>query len=270
MVRAIHADYLRAGVDLLTAATFSPRIARRLRKPDSKRAQRNSAVSRCGSRARQRSRRAAGAGAGLRRAAPRLLPPGRVPEAARSRASTHGTHVIWCAGVDGILVETINTLRDGRRGSSGGPRGGRRIAGHSCAAARLVCSPASRSLSHRPVSAFAPLLVGLNCLEPSAAAACLPVLKSAELLLVYTNAEAKGASDPEAFAAHAQRWWRRSRPASAGAAGPPRPSGCARRASRSRTASRIAVTKIASLEARLGARSARVSDPDPALSRSIR
>lgn len=210
VVRAIHADYLRAGVDLLTAATFRTHARSLAEAGLEARAEELCGLAvRLAREAAQQTRPRAlvlGSAAPLED----CYHPERVPDAgslAREHAQ-HARHLVR-AGVDAILVETINTLREGVAAARAGREAGAEVL------VSFVCGSAARLLSGEPlaeaidaVSAFAPLLVGVNCLEPSAAAACLPVLKSAGApFLVYTNAEAKGASDPEAFAAHAQRWW---------------------------------------------------------------
>jgi S-methylmethionine-dependent homocysteine/selenocysteine methylase len=209
VVRAIHADYVRAGVDLLTAATFRTharslaeagfearaeelcRLAVRLARDAAEPARRPVLV--------------------LGSAAPLedCYQPERVPDdatLAREHAR-HARHLVR-AGVDGILVETINTLREGVAAARAGREAGADVL------VSFVCGDAARLLSGEPlaeaidaVSGFGPRLVGVNCLAPGAAAACLPVLRNAGVpFLVYTNAGAPGASDPETFAAHARRW----------------------------------------------------------------
>jgi S-methylmethionine-dependent homocysteine/selenocysteine methylase len=210
VVRAIHADYLRAGVDLLTAATFRTHARSLAEAGLEARAEELCRLAvRLAREAAEQTRREAlvlGSAAPLED----CYHPERVPDdgsLAREHA-LHARHLVR-AGVDAILVETINTLREGVAAARAGREAGADVL------VSFVCGSAARLLSGEPlaeaidaVSAFAPLLVGVNCLEPSAAAACMPVLKSAGApFLVYTNAEAKGASDPEAFAAHAQRWW---------------------------------------------------------------
>jgi S-methylmethionine-dependent homocysteine/selenocysteine methylase len=209
VVRTIHADYLRAGVDLLTAATFRTHARSLAEAGLEARAEALCALAvRLAREAAQQVRPRAlvlGSAAPLED----CYHPERVPDAgslAREHAQ-HARHLVR-AGVDAILVETINTLREGVAAVRAGREAGADVL------VSFVCGSAARLLSGEPlaeaidaVSAFAPLLVGVNCLEPSAAEACVPVLVRARTpFLVYTNAAAPRDSDPEAFAAHAQRW----------------------------------------------------------------
>jgi S-methylmethionine-dependent homocysteine/selenocysteine methylase len=209
VVRAIHADYLRAGVDLLTAATFRTH-ARSLAEAGLE--ARAEELCRLAVRlAREATEQTQARALVLGSAAPLedCYHPERVPDAATlaREHAWHARHLVR-AGVDAILVETINTLREGVAAARAGREAGAEVL------VSFVCDGAARLLSGEPlaeaidaVSAFAPRMVGVNCLEPSAAAACVPVLKSAGApFLVYTNAEARGDSEPEAFAAHAMRW----------------------------------------------------------------
>ena len=209
VVRAIHADYLRAGVDLLTAATFRTHARSLAGAGLEARAEELCRLAvRLAREAAEQTRRAAlvlGSAAPLED----CYHPERVPEGA-ALAREHAQHArnLVRAGADAILVETINTLREGVAAARAGREAGAEVL------VSFVCDGAARLLSGEPlaeaidaVSAFAPLLVGVNCLEPSAAAACVPVLKSAGApFLVYTNVGPREDSDPEAFARYAQRW----------------------------------------------------------------
>jgi S-methylmethionine-dependent homocysteine/selenocysteine methylase len=209
VVRAIHADYLRAGVDLLTAATFRTH-ARSLAQAGLE-ARAEDLCDLAVRLAREAAQQAHPRALVLGSAAPLedCYHPERVPEdfALAREHARHARHLVR-AGVDGILIETINTLREGVAAARAGREAGAEVL------VSFVCDGAARLLSGEPlaeaidaVAAFAPRMVGVNCLEPRAAAACVPVLKNAGVpFLVYTNAEAKGDPDPEAFAAHAQRW----------------------------------------------------------------
>ena len=209
VVRAIHADYLRAGVELLTAATFRTHARSLAAAGLEARAEELCALAvRLAREAAQQVRPAAlvlGSAAPLED----CYHPERVPEdAALAREhARHARHLVR-AGVDGILVETINTLREGLAAARAGREAGAEVL------VSFVCDGAARLLSGEPlaeaidaVSALAPLLVGVNCLAPSAAAACVPLLRRASVpFLVSTNLGCASDADPEAWAAGAERW----------------------------------------------------------------
>lgn len=217
VVREIHAEYLRAGVDALTAATFRTHP-------------RSLAAAGLEARAAElcdlavRLAREAGEQVGrtpfvLGSAAPLedCYRPERVPadDALLREHALHARHLVR-AGVDAILVETINTLREGVAAARAAREAGAELL------VSFACGREARLLSGEPlgeaieaVTAFAPLALGVNCLPPDAVNACLPVLGRARVpFLVYANLGAPGAplgaaardATPEGFAAHARRW----------------------------------------------------------------
>jgi S-methylmethionine-dependent homocysteine/selenocysteine methylase len=190
VVRAIHADYVAAGADALTANTF--RTQRR-------------ALARGGhgARAAELTRLAvelaheAAAGAPRRvfvlGSAPTLedcYRPDLVPDAA-ALAREHAEHArnLVAAGVDAILVETHNTVREAVAAVRAARDAG------APAWASFVCGEGARLLSGEAlgaaldaVAALGPVAVGVNCLPPSAVPACLPVLRAAGLpFSAYAN-----------------------------------------------------------------------------------
>jgi len=217
VVRAIHLDYLRAGVEALTAATFRTHARSLAAAGLEARGAELSALA-------VRLAREAGEQAGrgplvLGSAAPLedCYHPERVPEdavLAREHAQ-HARHLVL-AGVDGILVETINTLREGVAAARAAREAGADVL------VSFVCGAEARLLSGEPlaealdaVAALAPLAVGVNCLPPAAADLCLDVLRrSGRPFLVYANVDAPGAplaaeaedALPQVFAARALRW----------------------------------------------------------------
>jgi len=217
VVREIHAEYLRAGVDALTAATFRTH-ARSLAPAGLE----GRAATLC--ELAVRLAREAGDAAGRRpfvlgSAAPLedCYQPERVPAdgALLREHALHARHLVR-AGVDGILVETINTLREGVAAARAAREAGAELL------VSFVCGHEARLLSGEPlaealdaVAPFAPLAAGVNCLPPDAAEACVGVLRAAGApFLVYANLGAPGAplgaaardTAPGAFAAHARRW----------------------------------------------------------------
>jgi S-methylmethionine-dependent homocysteine/selenocysteine methylase len=218
-LRAVHADYLRAGAEALTAATFRTH-ARSLAAAG--------LAHRAGELTALAVRLARDAGAEAQRAAFVLgsaapledcYHPERVPDdAALAREhAAHARHLV-AAGVDAILVETINALREGVAAARAAREAGAEVL------VSFVCDAHARLLSGEPlaealdaVAALAPLAVGVNCLPPDAVAACLePLRRSGRPFLVYANLGAPGAplpadpgdASPEAYAAHALRWAR--------------------------------------------------------------
>jgi S-methylmethionine-dependent homocysteine/selenocysteine methylase len=217
VVRQIHAEYLAAGADALTAATFRTHA-------------RSLAGAGCESRAAElsalavRLAREAAEHAGrpalvLGSAAPLedCYHPERVPEA-RALAREHALHArnLVRAGADAILAETMNTAREAVAAAEAARAAGAEVL------VSFVCDGAARLLSGEPlaealdaVRRFAPAAVGVNCLAPEAVDACLPVLRQGGApFLVYANLGAGAARGaPESFAEAALRW------AAAGAAG---------------------------------------------------
>ncbi len=217
IVRAIHRDYLRAGVGALTAATFRTH-ARSLAAAglEARGAELSALAVRL---AREAGEQVGRAPLVLGSAAPLedCYRPERVPDDATlaREHEQHARHLVR-AGVDGILVETINTLREGVAAA----RAAREVGADVLVS--FVCDAEVRLLSGEPlaealdaVAVFAPLAVGVNCLPPGAAVSCLDVLRGAgRPFLVYANLGAPGAplaagaedADPEVFAAHSLRW----------------------------------------------------------------
>jgi homocysteine S-methyltransferase len=214
-VRRIHLDYLQAGVDALTAATFRTH-ARSLAAGGVE----GRAAELCALAVRLAREAAEAAGRDalvLGSAAPLedCYHPERVPgeDALAREHAQHARHLVR-AGADAILVETINALREGVAAARAAREAGAELL------VSFVCDRDGRLLSGEPlaeaidaVACFAPAAVGVNCLPPDAVDACLPVLRRAGLpFLVYANAGAPGTTTPEAYAAAGLRW------ASAGAA----------------------------------------------------
>jgi S-methylmethionine-dependent homocysteine/selenocysteine methylase len=208
-VRSIHTDYLCAGADALTAATF-----RTHQRSLAAAGLETLAATLCELAvrlAREASQQTGRVAWVLGSAAPLedCYHPERVPDdAALAREhARHARHLVR-AGVDGILVETINSLREGVAATRAAREAG------ADALVSFVCDRSARLLSGEPlaealdaVAAFAPLAVGVNCLPPAGVDACLPVLRAArQPFLVYANlTDARVEATPEAFAAHALR-----------------------------------------------------------------
>jgi len=229
-VRAIHADYLRAGVDVLTAATFRTH-ARSLAAAglEHRAAELGALAVRLARDAVEETQRAAwvlGSAAPLEDCYhPERVPPDAV--LAREHAS-HARHLAR-AGVDAILVETMNTGRE----AVAATRAARDAGADACVS--FVCAGGARLLSGEPlaealeaVAALEPLAVGVNCLPPHVVADSLPALSRTGLpFLVYANLAGPDAplaarheeAAPERFAAHALGWARAGAAAVGGCCG---------------------------------------------------
>jgi S-methylmethionine-dependent homocysteine/selenocysteine methylase len=210
VVRQIHADYLAAGADALTAATFRTH-ARSLAAAgcEGRAAELTALAVRLAREATESASRAAFV---LGSAAPLedCYHPERVPEAGALQRE-HALHArnLVRAGADAILAETMNSLREATAAAEAARAAGAEVL------VSFVCDGAARLLSGEPlaealdaVRRFAPVALGVNCLAPEAVNACLPALRrSGAPFLVYANlgpAAAHGA--PEAFAEAALRW----------------------------------------------------------------
>jgi S-methylmethionine-dependent homocysteine/selenocysteine methylase len=220
LVEAIHADYAAAGADAITANTF--RTQRRTLSRGGWGDQAGTLTRRAVSLA----RRAATGVAARRRvfvlgSAPTLedcYRPDLVPDDATLALEhrEHAEHLV-AAGVDAILVETMNTIRE----AVGATRAAREAG--AAVLVSFVCWEGATLLSGEPLGAalaavteFEPLALMVNCLPPSNVGACLEVLAAGPRPFgVYANLgepdDVTGftrAQDcaPEAYAAHAKRW----------------------------------------------------------------
>ena len=212
LVAEIHADYARAGCDLLTAATF--RTQRRV-------------LARCGLGERaaeltrlavQLARDAHGAGPVLGSAPPLedCYQPERVPDDdALEQEHREHAELLAAAGADAILAETHNTVREAKAAALAARAAGLPVL------VSFVCDGRGRLLSGERLEAgidavlvATPLAVGVNCLPISALEACLPSLVGCGLpFLVSPNlgapAPGHGRTEPVSparFAALAQAW----------------------------------------------------------------
>jgi len=221
LVGRIHADYVEAGAELLTANTF--RTQRRT-------LERGGVGERAAALTAQAVELARAAATGGDRpvrpvhvlgSAPPLedcFRPDLVPDD-DSLAREHGEHAanLSAAGVDAILVETMNTIRE----TLAALRAAR--ATELPALVSFVCWDGPRLLSGEmlreavaAVRAEEPAAVLANCLPPSNVAACLAVLAESGLPFgVYANLgtpldergrERSEDCTPERFAAYAASW----------------------------------------------------------------
>jgi S-methylmethionine-dependent homocysteine/selenocysteine methylase len=218
LVAAIHADYVAAGADLITANSFRTQ-------------RRTLARGGLGERAAELTGRAVALARGAALSAPRRVfvlgsappledcfRPDRVPDdAALAREQSEHLENLAAAGVDGVLIETMNTSREARACA----RAARQLG--LPAIVCFVCGDRARLLSGEPLAdalaalrAEAPLLCGVNCVPPSRVASCLEVLRrAAEPFALYPNLgeplDASGSRrseelDAASFAASADAW----------------------------------------------------------------
>ena len=195
-VAAIHRDYVAAGAEALTANTF--RTGRRTLAREG-----------FGARAGELTRlavalaREAAAPAGrevlvLGSQAPLedCYRPDLVPDdASLAREHAEQADALAAAGVDAILIETMNAAREAAAAARAAQATGLPFA------ASFVCDGAARLLSGERLELgleaalrAGALAVGVNCVPPAAVAACLPALARAGLpFFVYPNL---GAPDP--------------------------------------------------------------------------
>ncbi|HEY7727905.1 MAG TPA: homocysteine S-methyltransferase family protein [Candidatus Eisenbacteria bacterium] len=225
VVRQVHEEYILAGADLITANTFraTPRaMAKAGRAGEAERVlDRAVALAReaCRRVAPRREVIVAGAVAPLEDCyRPDLAPPAEVAE----REHVELSAMLARAGVDAILIETMNTLGEACAAVHGAkPTGLAVLVSFICRNERELLSGDSLSEAVRAVEAWNPDAVLVNCTPPDIAGGCLDTMASATRLPrgAYANAGApdleSGAwrSDPawtaERFARAATEWVRR-------------------------------------------------------------
>jgi S-methylmethionine-dependent homocysteine/selenocysteine methylase len=226
VVREVHEDYVRAGADMLTAATFrtTPRtMAKAERKAtDADRLTVAAVALARDARARAGSGReiwVAGAMAPLEDCyRPQIAP----PEAEAAREHAEQALRLQSAGVDLLLIETMNTIAEARAACEGAAATGLPFL------ISFICGSASEILSGEPleeaaraVEVFHPSAILVNCTPPNVAIGCLETLAHSVQSPIgcYPNA---GAPDfeteewqfdsgltPERFAAVAAAWIQR-------------------------------------------------------------
>jgi S-methylmethionine-dependent homocysteine/selenocysteine methylase len=210
VLRRVHEDYLDAGADALTAATFRTHGRSLAAAGLEHRAAELTASA--VALAREAAARAGRDAFVLGSAAPLedCYHPERVP-GPDALAREHAQHArnLARAGVDAILAETMNTAREAAAAGEAARAAGVELL------VSFVCGGEARLLSGEPlaealdaVRRFAPAALGVNCLAPSAVDACLPVLRrSGTPFLVYANlGDASASAPPEAYAEAALRW----------------------------------------------------------------
>ncbi len=219
-VEAIHADYVDAGAELLTANSFrSQRRTLDNAGLGGRAAELTALAVRLARRAALRAPLArriwvAGSAPPLEDCYRSDLAPGDA-----ALAAEHAEHArnLVAAGVDLILVETMNNVREAVAAVRAAREAG------ADAAVSFVCWQDAKLLSGEPlevalhsVAVFEPVALLVNCLPPSAVAPCVPPLRGAGIPFgIYANLGmpagdgASGRSEektPEDFAELAAQW----------------------------------------------------------------
>lgn len=216
LVAEIHAEYVAAGAELLTANSFRTQERTLARAGLGGEAPRLTALA---VELARRAARGAGHPVWVLGSAPPLedcFRPDLVPDAA-AMAREHGQHAsnLAAAGADGILVETMNTLREAVAAVRAARETGLPVV------VSFVCGDGARLLSGEAlgdavdaVAREAPDLVAVNCLPARRVPACLQVLRRRPLAFgVYANMgdpeQAMVPGDvltPDALAALGREW----------------------------------------------------------------
>jgi S-methylmethionine-dependent homocysteine/selenocysteine methylase len=218
LVERVHADYVAAGAELLTANTF--RTQRRVLSRAGI-GQRAAELTRLAVDLARRAARGAASRIFVVGSAPPLedcYRPDLVPDA-RALAREHAEHAahLAAAGADAILIETMNTGREAVAASRAARDVGLPFF------VSFICWEGARLLGGEPLSlALAaaaverPEALLVNCLPVSNVAACLSALRATGLPFgAYANLGAPGVTSgagrteyhaADAFAAHASGW----------------------------------------------------------------
>jgi S-methylmethionine-dependent homocysteine/selenocysteine methylase len=227
IVERIHAEYVAAGAEIVTANTF--RTQRRALERGARRA-RNPSLARLGEQAFELCQRAVAlARAGAQSASHNVLVAGSAPPledcyrvdlvpGAEALAREHLEHAenLARAGADLVLIETMNCTREAVAAAK---------AAHSMGLPLLISfvswegalllSGEGLDQAIDAVMEFEPAAVLVNCLPPSAVDTCIPALRGARPTPfgVYTNLGAPHAEgghsepcSPRELARHASRW----------------------------------------------------------------
>ena len=227
LVLRVHADYVAAGAEVLTADTF--RTQRRVLARAGIGEQARELTLLAVSLARRASEGQPSRSPGARRrvsvvgSAPTLedcYRPDLVPDA-QALAREHAEHAanLALAGVDAILIETMNTIRE----AVAAARAARAaslpfLVSFACWEGDALLGGEALAEALAAVAAEGPLALLVNCLPASNVSACLPALRAAGLPFgVYANLGAPGVTsgagrtehyDPDAFAERAELWIR--------------------------------------------------------------
>ncbi len=218
LVERVHREYVAAGAEILTANTFRTQRRALTRAGIGERAAELTHL------AVELARRAAGSaedGVFVVGSAPPLedcYRPDLVP-AEEALAREHAEHAenLAAAGVDAILIETMNTAREAVAAARAARGAGLPfLVSFTCWEGPILLGGDPLAAALEAAAAERPEALLVNCLPVSNVAACLPALRAAGLPFgVYANLGAPGVTSgagrtehhaPDAFAAHAARW----------------------------------------------------------------
>jgi S-methylmethionine-dependent homocysteine/selenocysteine methylase len=218
LVGRIHAEYVAAGAELLTANTF--RTQQRTLSRSDPRLRAADLTAQAVALAR-RAAEAAGHRVWVLGSAPPLedcFRPDHVPGDA-DLAREHAEHAqnLMASGVDAILLETMNTIREAVAAARAARAAGATVlASFVCWDGATLLSGEALGDAVRAVREEQVAAVLANCLPPSNVAACVPELRASGLpwgLYPNLGAPLDGGGGrrseectPEAFAAHAAEW----------------------------------------------------------------
>ena len=182
-VRSIHEEYAGAGADILTACTF--RATPRALAKAGKAAEVDRLVGRAVALAREAAEKRRGSRdvmvAGALAPLEDCYRPDLAPEPAQAERE-HAEQVIRLAraGVDLILIETMNTVAEARAAVRGAkPSGLPIMVSFICASGKTLLSGESLADAASALEPFDPDVVLVNCVPPAMATACLEELARA-------------------------------------------------------------------------------------------
>jgi len=225
MVRTIHEEYIRAGADVITAATF--RTTPRALGKAGMHGEADRLTERAVTLARE-ARERAGGGREIWVAGslapledcyrPELAPSG---DAAEEEHRVQAERLARC-GADLILIETMNTVAEARAAAAAARTTGLPVlVSFICSGPRVILSGEPLGDAARAVEPYDPIAILVNCVPAEIAAGCLDELSRATPLPrgCYPNAGAPDmergawhfddAMTPERFAAMAGSWLER-------------------------------------------------------------
>jgi S-methylmethionine-dependent homocysteine/selenocysteine methylase len=223
-VRAIHEDYARAGADILATATFrtTPRVMKKAGRSESDADRLTAAAVSLAAEARasEAGGRAIWIGGSIGPLEDCYRPEDAPPDDVAAREHEDQARRLASAGVDLILLETFNTIREARAAAAAARTSGQPFT------VSFVCRDRRELLSGEPLAdavraldPLGPLAILVNCTPIDRIEGCLEVMSRATSLPIgcYPNAGSVGADGawsfdpdltPERLAHHAMGWVR--------------------------------------------------------------
>ena len=215
----IHRDYVAAGAEVLTAASFRTQRRSLARAPGARLESQAGPLTRQAVLLARRAAQQASRPCWVAGSAPPpedCYRPDQVPDerVARSEHREHIAHLVE-AGCDLIAVETMNCVREARVAAEAAAETGVPFwVSFVCGADAHLLSGETLAAAIDAIRESRPAAVGVNCVAISEVSACLPVLANCGLdFLVYANLGAPSEDgsrtdwrEPEVFAAEASAW----------------------------------------------------------------